>query len=693
MTQPPRGAGSRRAPSTARVTTPEPASAKNARFLLLAGIGLLALLWRLGFLYRLRESILFGSLNADSALFWAWSRQLVHPTGAAAPFFFGPLYAYALAIAQWLALPIETVLFVQCFLGAGSVVLLTDAVHRIASRRAAIAVGVLLALNPMLVFFDAQVLMEGLLVLLQSLLIWLVVASGPALARPSRAVIAGLLIGALAEGRAIYALLLIPLLVLVVAISPAPRAALRPAIAIAVAFLAVASLSLVHNLRAGARVAFTYSYGYNLYVGNHAGAPGTFATITETADVGTDASRAGLDWSSEDGRDYLRRKTGRSLTPEESSRYWAAEALDYVRQQPADALAGFGRRVLMLWNQHEYPQIENADEYREVCGPLGLPYLGSFAFLALAACFGIGRAWQSGAAPRWLIAQLAMLTLGTALFFVTDRYRAHLIPALAVLSGCGWETAFAAIPARRVPRGAVIGALAGLFLVLAPLPYIRGARYAWGLYSDLGARWMSRDPTRACIYYAKAVEFEARKQIRWRDDAEGRLERATVYHGFAQALQRTGHLDEAVGYEREAARLAPESASIQAAWAALSGKMSGSGAILQRAWAAAQRNEFAKAESLFAQSVASDPRQPDAWAALVRLRIQRNDVTAAREALERGEAAGLSGASLTLHRALVAAAAGDQDTARRLLAEAPASASLDPVLGSVASAVRQLLNR
>jgi len=55
--------------------------------------------------------------------------------------------------------------------------------------------------------------------------------------------------------------------------------------------------------------------------------------------------------------------------------------------------------------------------------------------------------------------------------------------------------------------------------------------------------------------------------------------------------------------------------------------------------------------------------------------------------------AGLGGASLVAHRALVAAARGDRESARMLLAQVPPGAASDPLLSSVIQATRQLLQR
>jgi 4-amino-4-deoxy-L-arabinose transferase-like glycosyltransferase len=635
-------------------------------------------------------------LDSDPAIFWAWSGRILHGeiTGSQ-PFFFGPLYAYGLAIARLLSpSSVELILLIQYVLGSVSVVLIADAVRRLVSLRAAIAVGVLLALNPMLVFFDSLVLMEGLLIFVQALLLWIVVRSDQRLMGWKRTILAGALVGTLAQGRAIYGLLLVPLMIHLVRIAETRRDRIRASLALAAGAAAIMSLSLIHNVRAGGEwIPFTYSFGYNLYVGNHPNASGTFSTITGTSDSRVDATGRELNWSNADGRAYIEAETGRRLTPQQSSSYWTSRSAEYVRHDPMAAALGLGKRVLMLWNRHEYPQVENIDEYRMICGPLGLPILGGFGFLAILGLIGISAAWNSGAVAEWLIMNLAVLTLGTALFFVTDRYRLQLIPSTAALAGWGMERVIVALGARRVPRSVWTGLVTGLVIVFAPLPYLRGARYKWEMNGDLGSRWLGRDPNRSIEFFSAALALERSGKIAWRDDDEDRLERAILYHDYARALRQVGEMAKAADFEKRAVALAPQSKVIRSAVSATSTGSSGAGELTKRAWAAARRNEFALAESLFSRSVASDPRQPDAWAALIRLRIQRADTSGARQALERATESGLAGPSLLLHRALVCAAEGDDSTARDLLSKVPEADASDPMLQSVRQAVLRLMHR
>src|SRR5437016_8192790 len=124
----------------------EPTGASPA---FLTAIGLLSLAWRLTFLVRLHRTILFGDLSSDSMVFWTWSANLLRgQLGTSPPFFYGPLYAYWLALVRRpVPQSIEVVLLIQYLLGTVAILLITDVACRLTSRRAGATVGILLALN------------------------------------------------------------------------------------------------------------------------------------------------------------------------------------------------------------------------------------------------------------------------------------------------------------------------------------------------------------------------------------------------------------------------------------------------------------------------------------------------------------------------------------------------------------------
>jgi len=634
--------------------TPKPSrdpAALRAWPALFAGLFVLALAWRLAYVARLAQSPLSGSLTADARVYWEWASVLLHsgPLGSE-PFFLGPLYPYVLApLRALLGDSIERVLWAQAIGGAAAVTLLAGAAARVTRPALGLVVGALLCFYEPFVFFDGLILGESLLLLLEAALLAYVVRNYERLAEGRGLWVAGVLIGLLTLGRASGALLALPLLAAVLPWRAAPARAARAAVVLALVILAVIAPALARNaMLARQGVFLTYNLGFNLYVGNHPDATGAWAP------VGGGAARfalGGRDGGGElDGRDAIREREGRDLNAAESSAYWSQQALAWVRDQPARAAGLALRKLAMLWNRHEYPQIENADVYRRAAGPLGIPGLGSFAFLGALAVAGAWFARSYGAAGRMALGYVAIVTLGILPFFVTDRYRVHLVPGAALLAAFALDRAWrivAAFRARDAGRLA-LALLVGVLVVSLPVPHLSRERSEWESLADIGSRWLERGRADLALpALRQAAEIERREALAHRGTARSRGERGALHADLGFALVRQAGGGEA---------------------------------------------RFAEAARHFETAVAMDLARHEVWEALIRAHLQLRQYGRADSALTRAQAAGLAPASYWAHAAAIAAATGRADSARAALARVPEEAiSRDAGIRAVVTGARRLL--
>jgi len=685
--------------------------------LALALLFAVALAWRLLYLGRLAGTPLGGSLTEDARIYWEWSSFLLrHGPVGKNPFFMGPLYPYVLTgLRAVLGDSVPRVLVVQAVWGAAATVLLADAARRLSRPAIGIAVGVLVSFYPMAVFFDGLVLMESLLFFLGSLLLWLVVRERAGW-RPLTAAAMGALIGLLAEGRATSALLLLPAVPVVMGVwdgaGPRLRAgASRRVAALAGAFLLVVTPAAVRNVAVGHEwIPFTYNLGFNLYAGNNPEASGGFSTITGTQWAGRLPEDGGR---GSDGRAFIRASEGLDLSPAASSAWWAGRARGFIAAQPRRAARLGLTKLGMMWSRREYPQIENADEYAALAGPLGIPVAVSFALVGTFGLAGLLLAGRRGAAGRFLVVWVLALTLAVIPFFVTDRYRHQLLPALVLLAGVTMDEAWRAWRARApAPRRRIGLALTlGLVVVMLPAPGLSRAKYEWGLALDLGTRWLEQNrPDRAVKEFERALEMERAGAVRRMPGATAGIERASLYYNHATALHLMGRDAEALpSYERAVAEApdgAPELAALAEAYlragrasdaerlqARLAGVAGGAGRVwLACGWQAARLGQTAQAESLFARAVEVDPGLDDGWTALIRMQAERGETERAAATLVSARAAGLGGAELHAHEALVAAAGGDRVAAFRALRLIPEQAIRgDPTVAEVVRVTRSLI--
>jgi len=501
----------------------------------------------------------------DAAVYDAWARAIAG--GAllpAAPFYFAPGYAYALAGLYALAGPSMTGAFlVQFALGLVNLAL----VHRLAARafgpRAALWALCLAALYAPLPFLEAKLLSSTLGLTLQLLLLELLLAAAAA-PHPRRWAAAGLS-GGLASLVRPETLLLAPLALAWIwrqarsrpatgaagAVAPllSGRRALAAGALVAAGWaLAVAPVAL-HNLASGGGATLISSQaGITFYHGNNARARGLYTVPPEEGLSGDPALQE------REERAIAERRLGRPLSNAEVSSYWLGRGLAFVRDEPGRFLWLLGMKLLRYVGSYEYSTEYVLAVERERVWLLWLPFvpfglLVALAVPALAAgLLAPRRAAAAGLtlnpAGRLLLVALAANVATCLLFYVSVRYRLAAVPVLAVLGG-----ATAALLERRLRAGArrtaapVVAAVAAVFLAVH-FPVDASARIQEGsVHYNAGYLWVTRGQHgRAVEELRRAVALDPSRFESWFNLGSslaelGRHAEAAEAYGAAAARQ------------------------------------------------------------------------------------------------------------------------------------------------------------
>lgn len=528
---------------------------------------LVALIWRLAYQARLASTPFLTDLSADAKVYWDWSAALLRSGfWDARPYFLSPLYPCLLAIVRSISGDsVRGVATVQAVFDAASVVLLADAVRRATTHHIGAAVGLLLCFYEMTTYFTGLVLLEPWLLFLEALLVWM--ASAGLHRRLAGLAAMGGAIGLMSVGRATNLALCAPA-ALLLAEWRANR--LRAVFALGVAVACPVLAATAHNRVVGGEwTPITYSGGMNFYIGNNEHASGSWVPVAPSDLRSPEANVAG---KSLDGTDEIRRALGREVSAGESSKYWSGLAWSFIRDHPGRALRLTAQKIGMIWSWREYPQVENVEVFRRVAGPIGLPGLGTFAFLGTIALGGMWWAWRSGVAARFALGYALALTVATAPFFVVDRFRVHLLPGVVVLAGIAINRVWVALrggEAKAIARGAAALAF-GAAVVALPAPHFSANRMRWGTAYDIGSRWLQHErPELALPYLEEAAKAE-------REDAEGRRstevtrgERGRLHLDLAIALLSTGQREGARPWLALASREIPDDPRLNRVLAAL----------------------------------------------------------------------------------------------------------------------------
>jgi tetratricopeptide (TPR) repeat protein len=414
-----------------------------------AAVGL-SLVLRAVYFVQVRENPYFASPVMDEGYHDLWAREIAAgDLTARIPFFRAPLYPYLLGAAYRLAggPDFAAVRGAQLLLGATTPLLVWAIARRLLPGRPGLAglAAVVTALDGMLIYYEAELLLESLLAPLSALLVLLVIRAQETGAA-SRWFAAGLGLGVFTVTRP-NVLLFAPVLA-AVALGWRPARWGRALALTAGTCVLVLPVTLVNWRAGGDLVLVAWQGGLNFFLGNNAEANGWSATAPSIFRV---------DWwgGYEDAIALAEQAEGRKLLPSEVSDHWYARAREWWRENPLDGVVLTVRKVVYLVSGVEFGN--NRDDalfFREFV-PAWLPFLYLLTVLMPLGVIGAVALWNRGDGPaRTVVLYAAVYSITVILFFVTGRYRVPLRPLLAIFAVEGgrvlWE---------RMRHGGVRGAL------------------------------------------------------------------------------------------------------------------------------------------------------------------------------------------------------------------------------------------
>ena len=522
------------APAAMALLRPPPASASWREWLGISAVVALALGLRLWHLAELAaHDPFYGLPSVDAGMYHDWASRIAEGDWLGEGVFHnGPLFPYFLGLCYALFGASHGVgLAAQALAGSLASALTWSLGRRLFSPAVALLAAAAVACCSTLIFYGGVLLVANALVLL------FLVAARSAIAavdRPSalRFGLAGLWVGlgALARPNLLgFGLLCAAWAGWALAPAPARRRALWLAAYAAGALLVIAPVTLRNYAVGGVFVPITYSGGMNLYLGNNADSDGSFRVprwVPQSLADDTPEQRAVFARRAEAA-------VGRALSEAEVSSFWSGEARRFVWEQPSDWLRLQRRKLLLMSNRVELWNVRSLEITRSFSAVLRWPGV-EFRWLAPLALAGLLLT-----AGRWreLIPLYAIpLTLfGTMFaFFVLSRYRAPMLPALALLAAAGLAELGRRLgrDARAGRRGVALwlaAVLLGGKIVALPAP----AADLSVAYYNLGNRYLAlEDWPRAVDSFQRALR--------------GRPGYISAWNNLALALERRGGDEEQV---------------------------------------------------------------------------------------------------------------------------------------------------
>jgi hypothetical protein len=590
-----------------------------------AAVFVVALVVRIAFAIDVRGEPLFSILAVDARSYfelasrfasgdWFYGREAL---------WFAPLYPTALgALFRAVGPEVAVARAIQFLLGAGTAALGAALAGRV-SRRAGAVAGGLLALSPVAIFYEGQLLYTSLAVFLTALFLQCLLrvpgagsAGSPKRAGPSktagpstggrraaglrRAAGAGLVLGVLGLVRS-NALLFLPLGALWLA--RGKGGASRAAAFTLAALCALAPVLLRNGLVAGEWTPMTVNGGMIFATGFNDESLGGRALLRSPDDFGPHGAF----------HREASRGMGREVTLAEASGYHRDRAVAWIRSHPGETLRLTARKLALLATREEIDDNLGFDLVRPSSRVLHwLPV--SWPWFVIPGVFGAVAGWRlrgsSGQMVRILVLYSAVYCGSLLMFFVNARYRLPLAVPLAVLAGVGVESAAVAWRHRTVRALAAPAAAAALIAVFA--------------FRSPGVR---ADPALSLVAVSAALERDGRHE-----DALVLGDRAIAlnpsvagaHQNRAVSLLALERPEEALAAAEQAVRLDPD---LSQAWLTV-------GALNARA------GRFDRAAGAFRRATELSPQSAPAWDNLARSLAALGDFQGALGAAGRGEALG-----------------------------------------------------
>lgn len=462
----------------------------------------LAAALRLLHLLAVSHSPFADALQLDHLAYDEWGQRIAagHLVGDG-PFFVDPLYAYALgAVYAAVGRSPLVVRLLQVGLGVATCWLAARIARRIHGDAAlATLAALLVALFVPAIHYEAAIEKTALGVFLLALALdrYLVGRTGAALA-------AGVALGLGVLARGTF-LVLVPAGALGLVDWRDWRRGMPRVAVFVLGAAAMIGLATAHNLATGELVLTTANAGQNFYIGQQPA--NTLGVYTAPSFVRPDPR-----YEERDFRAEAERRAGATLDAAATSGFWLDQGAAAVGADPGAAVARTLRKLYLFWHQYETPDNDHIALLADVSPVLRLPLLG-MGLLAPLALLGAVAGWRRRGV-RVLAATAALYCLAVIAFFVLGRFRAPLVPVLAVLAagGIGWLRATASAGAWGRAGGAA-AAVAALALLLTTYPAwldgVRRSSLAISYHNYGGARAAAGDTDGAVAAYERAVAIDA----------------------------------------------------------------------------------------------------------------------------------------------------------------------------------------
>jgi tetratricopeptide (TPR) repeat protein len=409
----------------------------------LSAIAAAGFILRLIFINEISDSPFIRSLASDAQIYFEWGKNIARGSWFGHQvFYMSPVYAYFLAVINLIFFDaVFAAQVIQALLNTINIFMIYILARRIFSVPAGYISAASAAVYSIFIFYSGLILMEILHTFFISVFLLLLLRMKDAL-NNKLFFGTGLIFGILVLFRG-NILLFLPVLFiwLYLIYKDQVKLLIKTSVLFLIGVLIPVSLIALNNYIAEEDfLLLTSNGGINFYIGNNPSATGIYMTPKEFS-LDTDIT----------GKNYAEKMSGRTLKPGEVSDFWFGEGMEYVKENPSDAVRLFFTKFLLFFDEAENPQSASMDiqffstYYSKL---MKFPFPGFYFFLLFAAA---GTFLNRDKRKNFNILLLFLLTYAaaSAIFFVIGRFRVPVAPVIIIFAGGGIYSLYTVIKGKK----------------------------------------------------------------------------------------------------------------------------------------------------------------------------------------------------------------------------------------------------
>ena len=457
---------------------------------------------RLIYLLEIKDNPHFYNLTLDPLYHDSWAKQIAGGDWMGNQVFFrAPFYPYFLAVLYKIfGHHLFLVRLIQHLIGSLSVVLIFLVAKKLFDRQVAILASILAAIYWIFIYYEAELLLDFLLVFWGLLLIWFLLKAYENL-KPATWFFSGVILGLFAITRP-NILIFLPFLLLWMILALRKQVS---ALKISIFYgwiligmiLIIFPVTLRNYLVGNDPVLIASQGGINFYIGNNPQSDGMSAIMPELGD----------DWEYTDCQFIAEKTLDRKLKPSGVSDFYYKKGWNFIFSQPGQSLYLLLKKLYLFWNKLEISNNQNIYFFKQYSGLSKILFLG-FWLIGPLALLGIFLSFRKGLQTQLILLFILSYMLSVVMFFVNSRFRLPVLPFLIILAGFALIELYRMITAREIKRIMASAVLLLIFAILVNSNFYDVGKGSFAQsYFGLGNVYLKNgDYQNALLQYRTALE-------------------------------------------------------------------------------------------------------------------------------------------------------------------------------------------